>query len=87
MDKYIGFDVDSKKTVACVIQKGERDRYTTFRTDMGQMKSFLQQQRQPGDKLNLTFEVSGQSRLHVRFIAQLSRQYYRYRRCLGLVNE
>jgi len=26
MDKYIGFDVDSKKTVACVIQKGERDR-------------------------------------------------------------
>ncbi len=27
MDKYIGFDIDSKKTVACVVQKGERDRY------------------------------------------------------------
>jgi hypothetical protein len=27
MDKYIGIDVDSKKTVACVIQKGERDAY------------------------------------------------------------
>jgi len=25
MDKYNGFDVDSKKTVACVIQKGEKD--------------------------------------------------------------
>jgi hypothetical protein len=40
MDKYIGFDVDSKKTIACIIQKGGRDRYTTFKTDIGQMKSF-----------------------------------------------
>jgi hypothetical protein len=61
MDKYIGFDIDSKKTVACIVQKGERDRYTTFKTDIGQMKSFLQQP----------------SRLHVRFIAQLDRQHYR----------
>jgi len=34
MDKYIGFDIDSKKTVACVVQKGEKDRYTTFTTDI-----------------------------------------------------
>jgi len=34
MDKYIGFAVDSKKTVACVIQKGEIDRYTTLKTDI-----------------------------------------------------
>jgi hypothetical protein len=27
IDKYIGFDIDSKKTVACIVQKGERDRY------------------------------------------------------------
>jgi len=27
MDKYIGFDINSKKTVACVVQKGEKDRY------------------------------------------------------------
>jgi hypothetical protein len=33
VDKYIGFDIDNKKTVACVVQKGERDRYTTFKTD------------------------------------------------------
>ena len=43
MDKYIGFDIDSKKT------------------DIGQMKDFLQRRRRPGDKLNLTFEVSSQS--------------------------
>jgi hypothetical protein len=24
MDKYIGFDAYSKKTVACVVQKGEK---------------------------------------------------------------
>jgi hypothetical protein len=37
MDKYIGFDIDSKKTVASVVQKGEK-------TDIGKMKSFLQRQ-------------------------------------------
>jgi len=25
MDKYIGFDMDSKKTVACVVQNGKKD--------------------------------------------------------------
>ncbi len=34
MDKYIGFDIDSKKTVARVVQEGQRDRYTTFKTDI-----------------------------------------------------
>ena len=61
MDKYIRFDIDSKKAVACVVQKDEKDRYTTFKTDIGQVTSFLQQQRRPGEKLNLTFGVSGQS--------------------------
>ena len=27
MDKYIGFDVDDKKTIAWVIEKGFPDRY------------------------------------------------------------
>ena len=30
MDKYIGFDIDSNKTVACVVQKGQKDRFTTL---------------------------------------------------------
>ena len=34
MDKYIGFEADGKKTVACVVQKGEKDRYTTFKVDI-----------------------------------------------------
>ncbi len=25
MDKYIGFDIDSKKKVGCVVQKGRTD--------------------------------------------------------------
>ena len=33
MDKYIGFYIDSKKTVACIVKKGKKDRYTTFKTD------------------------------------------------------
>jgi len=28
MSKYIGFDVDSNKTVACVVQKDKKDRYS-----------------------------------------------------------
>ena len=61
MSKYIGFDVDSKKTVACVVQEGKKDRYTTFETDIEQMQNFLKQQSKDTERLHLTFEVSGQS--------------------------
>jgi len=30
MDKYIGFDIDDKKTVACIVHKGKIDVYETF---------------------------------------------------------
>jgi hypothetical protein len=61
MEKYIGFDIDDKKTVACVAQKGKKDRYDTIRTDVSVMKRWLEKQRKPGTKLHLTFEVSGQA--------------------------
>ena len=61
MDKYIGFYIDSKKIEAFILQKGTTDRYTTFQTDIRLMKDFLQRQRRPGGKLNLTFQVSGQA--------------------------
>jgi len=61
MNKYIGFDIDDKKTVACVVQKGSKDEYTTLRTDIGKMKKFLQKQKGSGEKLHLTFEISGQA--------------------------
>jgi transposase len=59
--KYIGFDIDSKKTVACVVQQGQKDRYTTFPTDLVRMQQYLQQQRQDGSPVHLTFEISGQA--------------------------
>ena len=59
MDKYIGFDVDSKKTVACVVQAGKRDVYQTLPTDVEAMRRWLVEQRKGKAKLHLTFEVSG----------------------------
>jgi transposase len=60
-DKYIGFDIDSKKTVACVVQQGRKDRYATFPTDLRQMQQFLSQERQSNTPLHLTFEISGEA--------------------------
>jgi transposase len=59
--KYIGFDIDSKKTVACVIQQGQKDRYSTLVTDLQEMRQYLQQQRQDAGQLHLTFEISGEA--------------------------
>lgn len=61
MDKYIGFDIDSKKTVACVVQAGKKDRFCTFPTELAQMRKFLRQQRRSGAALHLTFEIGGQA--------------------------
>ena len=54
MEKYIGFDIDDKKTVACVVQKGKKDRYDTMRTDVSVMRHWLEKQRKPRTKLHLT---------------------------------
>ncbi len=59
--QYIGFDIDSKKTVACVVQQGQRDRYTTLKTDLIEMQRYLQEQRQNGAQVHLTFEISGEA--------------------------
>jgi transposase len=59
--KYIGFDIDRKKTVACVIEQGQKERYCTFATDLQQMQQYLQQQRQDGHPVHLTFEISGEA--------------------------
>lgn len=61
MDKYIGFDIDDKKTVACVVQNGKKDVYETMQTDVKIMRYWLKKQRRSKDKLHLTFEVSGQA--------------------------
>ncbi|MEN6574943.1 MAG: IS110 family transposase [Phycisphaerales bacterium] len=61
--KYIGFDIDSKKTVACVVQQGQKDRYNTLVTDLQDMQQYLQQERQDTGELHLTFEISGEAGL------------------------
>ena len=61
MDKYIGFDIDDKKTVACIVQNGKQDIYDTITTDVVAMRHWLKQQRKSSDRLHLTFEVSGQA--------------------------
>jgi hypothetical protein len=61
MDQYIGFDVSDKKVSVCVVQAGHQDRFAELKLDMDTLKRWLAQQRRGGDRLHLTFEVSGQS--------------------------
>ena len=60
-DKYIGFDIDGNKTCACVVQQGHKDQYATVATDLTAMQQYLQQQRQDGSRVHLTFEISGEA--------------------------
>jgi len=41
MDKYIGFDMDDKKTIACLIQEGRPDLYATLPTEVAAMGHWL----------------------------------------------
>ncbi len=61
MNKYIGFDIDSKKIVACVVENGKRDIYQTLRSDIGSMRKFLKKQKSSGHRVELAFEISGQA--------------------------
>jgi len=61
MDKYIGFDIDSKKVIACVVQKGQKEMYSTIGADVKSMRKYLQKQKADGSRVHLTFEISGQA--------------------------
>jgi len=62
MKKYIGFDIDDKKTVACVYTpETEGFKFSAFRTDLEVMQEFLEKERKKGDEIHLTFEVCGRS--------------------------
>jgi len=41
MDKFIGFDIDHKHTVACGVHAGQPERYGRLRTDVGQLREWL----------------------------------------------
>ena len=61
MDKYIGFDIDCKKVVACVVENGKNDIYRTFSSDIGSMQKFLLEQKQSCDRVEMAFEISGEA--------------------------
>ena len=61
MDKYIGFDISSKDVSVCVIQKNQRERYTTIGPDAGSMRKFLVNEKKDGSRVHMTFEISGQA--------------------------
>jgi len=61
MDKYIGFDIDSKKVSVCVIESGKKDIYAAIGPDIASMRRFLFSQKKDGYRLHLAYEVSGYS--------------------------
>lgn len=61
MVKYIGFDIDCNKTVACVIENGNKDYFETLGSDFISMQKFLKRQRSSGKQVWLAFEISGQA--------------------------
>jgi len=61
MQKYIGMDIDSKKTVCCVVQKGKKDRYRTIKSTIPAMRSVLRLEKAASCKVHMAFEISGQA--------------------------
>ena len=61
MDKYIGFDMADKKTVACVLTQNRKELYASLPTEVTAFRAWLAQQKKGGHRLHLTFEVSGRA--------------------------
>ena len=45
MDKFIGFDIDNKKTLACVVQKGRKERLASLPSKVEALRAFRQQEK------------------------------------------
>lgn len=61
MDKYVEFEIDCKKVVACVVQKDEREIYQTIGPDIESMRKFLLSQKRSADKVELAFDMNGRN--------------------------
>ena len=61
MDKYIGFDIACKKTMATVVRKGKPHKYDRLPTDVNVMRQWLDKQRKSVACLHLTFKISSWS--------------------------
>ncbi len=61
MDKYIGLDMDCKKTVGYTIVPGQSETSATFGPDVESIRRYLRQERKGGYRLHAAFEISGQA--------------------------
>ena len=60
MTKYIGLDMDSKKTVSMVYEN-DTEKYATLPPDIGSLQDFLIKHKSKNNKVLVAFEVSGQA--------------------------
>ncbi len=51
MKKYIGFDIDSKKTICCILETGKKDRYLTISSSIESMRKLLKAEKHGGYRL------------------------------------
>ncbi|MHC5095768.1 MAG: IS110 family RNA-guided transposase [Planctomycetota bacterium] len=61
MDKYIGLDMDCKKTVGYTIVPGQSESSATFGPDIESIRRYFRQERKGGYQLHAAFEISGQA--------------------------
>jgi len=61
MDKYIGLDMDCKKTVGYAIVPGQSESSATFGPDLPSIRRYLHQQAAGGYRVHAVFEISGQA--------------------------
>lgn len=61
MDKYIGLDMDRKKTVACVVLEGRDEWYAALGPDVHSLRQFQHKQKVSDCKVHAAFEISGQA--------------------------
>ena len=61
MKKYIGMDIDNKKIICCVVQRGKKEKYKTIKSTIPAMKSFITEQKAGGSEVHLVYEISGQA--------------------------
>ncbi len=61
MDKYIGLDMDCKKTVGFAIVPGRSERSATVGPDVESIRRYLRQESKGGYQVHAVFEISGQA--------------------------
>jgi len=61
MDKYIGLDMDCKKTVGYTIIPGKKESSATLGPDIESIRRYFRQERQGGYRIHAAFEISGQA--------------------------